>query len=111
MNTVITLKLITKLYDNMTAVDNLSLDVNEGEILGLIGPNGAGKTTTLKMMAGLSKPTSGFINVMGHDITGDSSKIKKHFKTIELVGGVLLILIGGLILTDNFQRIVTYFIK
>ena len=40
-----------------------------------------------------------------------SSKIKKHFKTIELVGGMLLILIGGLILTDNFQRIVTYFIK
>jgi len=40
-----------------------------------------------------------------------SNKIKKHFKTIELVGGVLLILIGGLILTDNFQRIVTYFIR
>jgi cytochrome c-type biogenesis protein len=40
-----------------------------------------------------------------------STKIKKHFKTIELVGGVLLILIGGLILTDNFQRIVTYFIR
>lgn len=40
-----------------------------------------------------------------------SNKIKKHFKTVELVGGVLLILIGGLILTDNFQRIVTYFIR
>ncbi|MCJ7814060.1 MAG: hypothetical protein MUP34_01425 [Candidatus Atribacteria bacterium] len=39
------------------------------------------------------------------------SKIKKHFKTIELVGGVLLILIGGLILTDNFQRIAAYFIR
>ncbi len=40
-----------------------------------------------------------------------SGKIKKHFKTIELIGGILLILIGGLILTDNFQRIITYFMK
>ena len=77
MNTVIKLKSTTKLYGNLTAVDILNLDIIEGEILGLIGPNGAGKTTALKMMGGLTKPTSGTIDVMGQDITKDSSSIKQ----------------------------------
>jgi ABC-2 type transport system ATP-binding protein len=78
MNTVIKLKSITKLYGNLASVDNLSLDVAEGEILGIIGPNGAGKTTTLKMMVGLLKPTSGTIEVMGRNVNKNSRDIKHH---------------------------------
>lgn len=78
MKSIITLDSVTKLYGNMAAVDNLSLEVAQGEILGLIGPNGAGKTTTLKMMAGLLKPTSGSVTVMGHDITRENGDIKQH---------------------------------
>jgi len=78
MNTVIKMKSITKLYGNLASVDNLSLDVAEGEILGIIGPNGAGKTTTLKMMVGLLKPTSGTIEVMGRNVNKNSRDIKHH---------------------------------
>src|SRR3990167_3849694 len=48
------------------AVNDLSLSLNEGEIVGFIGPNGAGKTTTLKMLSGLLYPTSGSVSVLGH---------------------------------------------
>ncbi len=78
MTTAIKLKAITKLYGNLTAVNNLDLEVNAGETVGLIGHNGAGKTTVLKMMMGLLKPTSGTIEVMGQDITRDSVSVKKH---------------------------------
>lgn len=76
MSTV-NLKSVTKLYKNFAAVKNLDLEVREGEILGLIGHNGAGKTTTLKMMVGLLAPTSGSIEVMGHDMARNSVRVKK----------------------------------
>ncbi|MDD5038418.1 MAG: ABC transporter ATP-binding protein [Dehalococcoidales bacterium] len=78
MNPTIKLKSVTKLYGNITAVNNLNLEVCEGEILGLIGPNGAGKTTTLKMMVGLLKPTSGTIEVMGQNLSQDGKQFKQH---------------------------------
>jgi ABC-2 type transport system ATP-binding protein len=77
-NKMIKLKGVTKSYRGFLAVDDLSLEVNEGEIMGIIGHNGAGKTTTLKMITGLISPTSGSIEVMGKDITKQNMQIKKH---------------------------------
>jgi ABC-2 type transport system ATP-binding protein len=74
---MIKLKQVTKLYGNFVSVDNLDLEVEDGEIMGIIGHNGAGKTTTLKMITGLLTPTSGTIEVMGKDIAKDSIPIKK----------------------------------
>ena len=75
---IIKLDSVTKIYKNFTAVNGVSLQINEGEILGLIGHNGAGKTTTLKMMVGLLAPTSGSIEVMGYDITKENTRVKQH---------------------------------
>jgi ABC-2 type transport system ATP-binding protein len=69
---------VTKQYYDFTAVDNLSLEVDDGEIVGIIGHNGAGKSTTLKMIAGLVEPTLGTVEVMGRDIQKHSVAIKKQ---------------------------------
>lgn len=66
---MINLKNVTKLYENQIAVQNLNLQVQPGEIMGIIGHNGAGKSTTLKMIAGLIAPSSGLVQVMGHDMS------------------------------------------
>ena len=71
----IEVKQILKAYDNRAAVNNVSFDVNQGEIFGLIGPNGAGKTTTIRMMMDIIKPDSGEIKVMGEKLN-DGSKNK-----------------------------------
>ena len=60
----------------MTAVDNLTLDINENEVFGLLGSNGAGKTTTIHMLATLLKPTSGTATVNGYDITNQPAKVR-----------------------------------
>ena len=67
---------LTKRYDDILAVDNLSFEVRSGEVFGLLGSNGAGKTTTLQMIAGLLKPTSGEIFVSGMNITEHALRIK-----------------------------------
>jgi ABC-2 type transport system ATP-binding protein len=74
---MIELKNVTKLYRDFAAVNDLSLTVNDGEIMGLIGHNGAGKSTTLKMIVGLIAPTSGTVTVMGHDMARDSLAAKR----------------------------------
>ena len=58
-NDVVIVTNLTKKYGEFTAVDDLSLSVDRGQILGFIGPNGAGKTTTISILVGLSRPTSG----------------------------------------------------
>jgi len=68
----------TRTYGAFTAVDDLSLDVGSGEIVGLIGPNGAGKTTTLRSLAGILLPTSGRIAVDGHDLATDGIEAKRR---------------------------------
>lgn len=78
MSNIINLESVTKIYKNFTAVNNVNLQIREGEILGLIGHNGAGKTTLLKMIVGLLAPTSGTIEVMGYDITKESTRVKQH---------------------------------
>ena len=68
----------TRSYGTFTAVDDLSLDVRSGEIVGLIGPNGAGKTTTLRALAGILRPTSGRIAIDGHDLATDAIEAKRR---------------------------------
>ncbi len=63
-------KEVTKQFGGLTAVNRISMHVDEGEIVGLIGPNGAGKTTLLNAIAGLNPPTSGRVRVFGEDTTG-----------------------------------------
>lgn len=66
---------LTKRYGSTVAVDDLSLEVQPGEVLGLLGPNGAGKSTTLYMLAGLAPPTSGTITLFGKDLRRDFIEI------------------------------------
>ncbi|NLU36316.1 MAG: ABC transporter ATP-binding protein [Clostridiales bacterium] len=76
-NVMIKTKELTKKYEDLTAVDNLNLEIYEGEIFGLLGPNGAGKTTTILMLLGLTEPTSGFATIDGHNTTKEPIYIKR----------------------------------
>jgi ABC-2 type transport system ATP-binding protein len=66
---------VTKTYNAVTAVDNVSFSLKEGEIVGLLGPNGAGKTTTMLMLLGLIAPTSGSVRIFGHSFDRDRETI------------------------------------
>lgn len=68
---------LTKKYNSLTAVDTLSLQIEEGEIFGLLGPNGAGKTTTLMMLTTLIPPTSGMATLNGFDIVREPDQVRK----------------------------------
>jgi len=68
---------LTKKYSDLVAVDQLNLQIKEGEIFGLLGPNGAGKTTTLSMLATLLKPTAGTARVNNYDILGQPSNVRQ----------------------------------
>ncbi|MCJ7613471.1 ATP-binding cassette domain-containing protein [Candidatus Bathyarchaeota archaeon] len=68
---------LTKKYEDVTAVDGLSLEIEKGELFGLLGPNGAGKTTVIKVLCGLIKPTNGSVYVGGFDVTKDAAKVKE----------------------------------
>jgi ABC-2 type transport system ATP-binding protein len=68
---------LTKRYDALTAVDDVSFEVAPGEVLGFLGPNGAGKTTTMRMLAGFITPTAGKASICGHDIETDTLEAKK----------------------------------
>jgi ABC-2 type transport system ATP-binding protein len=74
---VVEIRNLSKQYGDFSALDNLSLDVHRGQILGFIGPNGAGKTTTIKILVGLAKPTSGTAKIAGVDCAKQSAKIKR----------------------------------
>ena len=74
---VIEVNNLTKIYDGLTAVSNLSFSVKQGEIFGFLGPNGAGKTTTIKSILGLIFPNGGRIRIKGYDIHQDGKIIKK----------------------------------
>ncbi len=67
---------LTKRYGDLTAVNNLTLEVHEGEVFGFLGPNGAGKTTSINMMCGLLKPDSGRVIVHGTPITGGDADVR-----------------------------------
>ena len=69
---------VTKKYGNFVAVDNISFEIGEGEIIGFLGPNGAGKTTTMSMITGFIEPTEGKIEIDGYDISKKAKKAKRE---------------------------------
>lgn len=69
---------LTKTFKKINAVENVSFEVNAGEIIGLLGENGAGKTTTLRMVATMLKPTSGNAYIDNYNIIDNPSKIREH---------------------------------
>jgi len=69
-------KNLTKEFNGLKAVDNISLEVKEGEIFGLLGPNGAGKTTTIKILATLLNPTKGEAKLWGFDILKQRDEVR-----------------------------------
>ena len=74
---IISVQNLTKTFGSFTAVNSISFDVNKGEIFGFLGANGAGKTTAMKMLIGISKPTSGEAVVAGFDVKTQSEMVKK----------------------------------
>ena len=74
----ITAKMLTKRFGSFTAVDAISFEVEKGEIFGFLGANGAGKTTAIKMLIGLSKPTSGEATIAGFDVYKQTDQIKEN---------------------------------
>lgn len=95
---------LVKKFGSFTAVDNISFEVSKGEIFGFLGANGAGKTTAIRILCGLSRPTSGDGTVAGYSIRNQQEKIKRHigymsqkfslypdlkvWENIELFGGI-----------------------
>ncbi len=69
---------LKKVYSRVTAIDDVSFEVQEGEILGFLGPNGAGKTTTMRILTGFTPPTSGRAVLAGHDVKNESIEVRKQ---------------------------------
>lgn len=74
---MISIQNLTKVYDDVSVVDAMSLDIPEGQILGLLGPNGAGKSTTLRILTGYLPPSSGTILVNGLDVRNNSKEVRE----------------------------------
>ncbi|PEY99083.1 bacitracin ABC transporter ATP-binding protein [Bacillus sp. AFS018417] len=87
MSTIIKTTNLTKIYGNQKSVDNLNINVNQGEIYGFIGRNGAGKTTTIRMLLGLIKPTGGKIEIFGEDFLKNQKEILRRIGSIVEVPG------------------------
>jgi len=79
---VITTRHLTKKFGKLTAVDDLGLDIPEGEVFGLLGPNGAGKTTTINLLITLLKPTSGTATVNGIDVVKRPAEVRKNIGVV-----------------------------
>ncbi|MBI3811854.1 MAG: ATP-binding cassette domain-containing protein, partial [Nitrospirae bacterium] len=67
-HSVVEVRKLTKRFDRVTAVNGISFEIYQGEILGMLGPNGAGKTTTIQMLLGITTPTGGEIRILGLDL-------------------------------------------
>ncbi len=96
---VIEVEHLTKRFGDFTAVDDISFDVRRGEIFGFLGANGAGKTTAMRMLTGLSYPTSGKGQVAGYDIWTQSEMIKRRIGYMSQK----FALYGDLTVNDNMQ--------
>ena len=98
-NCVIEVEHLTKRFGDFTAVDDITFSVRKGEIFGFLGANGAGKTTAMRMLTGLSFPTSGRGQVAGFDIRTQSEMIKKHIGYMSQK----FALYGDLTVKDNME--------
>ena len=98
-NRVIEVEHLTKRFGDFTAVDDITFSVCRGEIFGFLGANGAGKTTAMRMLTGLSFPTSGKGTVAGFDIRTQSEMIKKHIGYMSQK----FALYGDLTVRDNME--------
>jgi ABC-2 type transport system ATP-binding protein len=78
MTIVLEANRVTKKFGDVTAVDNVSLSVNQGALFGLLGPNGSGKTTMIKMLTGQTRPTSGMASVLGLDVVTDPIGVRER---------------------------------
>lgn len=76
---IIQVKNLIKKFNGLTAVDNISFEINQGDIFAFLGPNGAGKSTTIKMLTTLLQPTSGQITLDGHDASQEQDAVRKTF--------------------------------
>ena len=76
MESMVELDHLSKHFGPFVAVDDISLKVKKGEVLGFLGPNGAGKSTTMRMVAGFLTPTAGRVTVCGHDVASDPVAVK-----------------------------------
>ncbi len=74
---------LTKEYSGRGAVDGLDLRVDDGELFGFLGPNGAGKTTTIRILATLTKPTSGHAKINGFDVVKEPFRVKSQFGIVQ----------------------------
>lgn len=79
---LIEIKGVSKLFGDFVAVNDVSLEIKEGEFLGLLGPNGAGKSTLINMLTGLLKPTAGVINIFGQKMTRNNMEIKNKIGVV-----------------------------
>ena len=79
MQPIISVKNVTRKFKEVVAVDDVSFDVNAGEIFAFLGPNGAGKSTTIKMLVTLLKPTGGSLFLSGHDVNKKQDDARKVF--------------------------------
>jgi len=75
---LIEIERLTKRFGSFTAVDDISFDVDRGEVLGFLGPNGAGKSTTMKMLAGFVTPSAGTARICGHDVVDEPVAVKRR---------------------------------
>ncbi len=91
---MVSIQHLTKQFGYQTAVKDLSFDVPGGEILGFLGPNGAGKTTTLKMLTGMTAPTSGTATICGFDLLKQPLEVKKRIGFVPDSGAVFESLTG-----------------
>ena len=83
MEEVIVTHNLTKKYNDVCAIENLTLNVHEGEIFGFLGPNGAGKTTTLRILTTLAQPTSGSVEVAGFNVAKEPDKVKRVIGVVQ----------------------------
>ena len=85
MSVAVSIKQLHKQFGDLTALNRIDLEINEGEIFGLLGPNGAGKSTLISIMAGLCRADSGQVTIMGRDVvTGKRSSAHPCFAGIGL---------------------------
>jgi len=78
---------LTKVYGEKHALDSVDLVVEEGSIFGFLGPNGAGKTTTLRILTGLARPTSGSVQILGHDVASAGNSVRAQIGFLPDVPG------------------------